>query len=73
MCQRAKDSTQAPAGLLQPLPVPPSRFHSWSMDFITDLPTCGAGYTGIFTIVDRLTKFVRLIPVSVGEGALSAE
>ena len=43
------------------------------MDFVTDLPLCGAGYTGIFTIVDRLTKFVRLIPVSVGEGALSAE
>ena len=64
---------QAPAGLLQPLPVPPARFHSWSMDFVTELPTCGNGMNGIFTVVDRLTKFVRLIPVHVGEGALTAE
>ena len=41
------------------------------MDFITDLPLCG-GFNGIYTCVDKLTKFVELIPVSIGEGALSA-
>ena len=41
------------------------------MDFITDLPPCG-GFNGIYTCVDKLTKFVKLIPVSIGEGALSA-
>ena len=41
------------------------------MDFITDLPLCG-GFNGIYTCVDKLTKFVKLIPVSIGEGALSA-
>ena len=41
------------------------------MDFITDLPPCG-GFNGIYTCVDKLTKFVKLIPVLIGEGALSA-
>ena len=40
------------------------------MDFITDLPLCG-GFNGIYTCVDKLTKFVKLIPVLIGEGALS--
>ena len=32
------------------------------MDFITDRPPCG-GFNGIYTCVDKLTKFVKLIPV----------
>ena len=42
------------------------------MDFITDLPECG-GHNGIFTCVDRLTKFVRLVPVKIGAGELTGE
>ena len=41
------------------------------MDFITDLPLCG-GFNGLYTCIDKLTKFVKLIPVSIREGALSA-
>ena len=41
------------------------------MDFITELPPCG-GFNGIYTCVDKLTKFVKLIPVLLGKGALSA-
>ena len=41
------------------------------MDFITDLPPC-SGFNGIYTCVDKLTKFVKLIPVLIREGALSA-
>ena len=41
------------------------------MDFITDLTPC-SGFNGIYTCVDKLTKFVKLLPVSIGEGALSA-
>ena len=40
------------------------------MDFITDLPAC-SGYNGIFTVVDHLTKYTKLIPISLGEGELS--
>lgn len=53
--------------------MPKGRFDSWSMDFVTDLPPCKGGYTGIFTCVDRLTKYVRLVPVRIGEGELRAE
>ncbi|MEM7067220.1 MAG: hypothetical protein AAF572_29160, partial [Cyanobacteria bacterium P01_B01_bin.77] len=44
------------------------------MDFITDLPVGGPqGFNGIFTCVDRLTKFVRLVLVVIGAGERSAE
>ena len=42
------------------------------MDFITSMPPCN-GYNAIFTCVDRLTKFTRLIPCSLGDGELSGE
>ena len=42
----------------------------WSMDFITDLPHSGS-FNGMFTVVDKLTKWVKLIPIVVGEGELS--
>ena len=40
------------------------------MDFITDLPLSGS-FNSMFTIVDKLTKWVKLIPMVVGEGELS--
>ncbi len=56
-------STQKPAGLLQPLPVASACFESVSMDFVTHLPM-SHGYDGIFTIVDRFSKFVRFVPLA---------
>ena len=41
------------------------------MDFITDLPFSGS-FNGDFTVVDKLTKWVKLIPMVVREGELSA-
>ena len=40
------------------------------MDFITDLPLSGS-FNGVFTIVDKLTKWVKVIFMVVGEGELS--
>lgn len=71
ICQKSKDSTQAPAGLLHPVEIPAGRFEVWSMDFITDLPNCG-NFNAIFTCVDKFTKLVRLMPCFVGAGNLSA-
>ena len=61
-CQRNKVSTQQAAGLLQPLPVPGSRWESVSMDLITQLPTTTTGYDAIVVFVDRLTKMVHAAP-----------
>lgn len=72
VCQRVKDKTSSPAGFMQPLQVPQERFQSWSMDFITSLPTSG-GYNAIYTCVDWLTKLVRLTPCTMGEDSLGAK
>ena len=39
--------------------------------FIMNLPLCYK-HSAIFTCVDRLTRYCRLIPSFIGEGALSA-
>ena len=41
------------------------------MGFITDLRQIG-GFNGIYTCVDKLKKFFKLIPVLIGGGTLSA-
>ena len=66
-----KDSTQYTHRALQPLPVPPGRFHSYTLDFVTDLPPAW-GFNCVFTAINCLTKLMRLIPCTMGEGKLSA-
>ena len=58
------------ARFVMPLPVSKGKFVSWSIDFIMDLPLRN-GHTAIFTCIDRLTKYYRLIFCFVKEGALS--
>ena len=40
------------------------------MDFIIDKPL-SRSLNGMFTIVDKLTKWVKLVPMVVGEGEVS--
>ncbi|KAL4582981.1 hypothetical protein LXL04_007545 [Taraxacum kok-saghyz] len=61
-CQQIKYPTHKPFGLLQPLPIPNQVWEDLSMDFITQLPP-SAGYTTIWVIVDRLTKFAHFVPL----------
>ena len=63
-CQRNKSSTQRPFGLLSPLAIPDSRWHTVTMDWITDLPVSASGYNAIMVIVDKLTKYVHLVPTT---------
>ena len=55
VCQKMKSSNQAPAGLLQPLPIPDKIWQDLAMDFITRFPLSN-GYTTILVVVDRLSK-----------------
>ena len=54
-CQQIKQSTQAPAGLLQPLPIQLLVWDKVTIDFITGLPL-SRGLTTILVVVDCLTK-----------------
>ncbi|GBG69416.1 hypothetical protein CBR_g4110 [Chara braunii] len=61
VCQRDKPRTQAPLGLLKPLPIPERPGKSLSMDFMDTLVTSKSGMRQIFVIVDRFSKYARLI------------
>ena len=61
-CQRIKASQQAPAGLLQPLPIPQQPWEQVSMDFITQLPRTKAGFDAIVVFVDTFSKMVHFVP-----------
>lgn len=60
-CNMHKASHQAPAGLLQPLPLPQRPWSHIAIDFITDLPLSNH-CTTILTIIDRFSKACRLLP-----------
>ncbi|GBG77111.1 hypothetical protein CBR_g23436 [Chara braunii] len=61
VCQRDKPRTQAPLGLLKPLPIPERPGESLSMDFMDTLITSKSGMRHIFVIVDRFGKYARLV------------
>ena len=62
VCNQHKVSHQAPAGLLQPLPVPHRPWSHISLDFVTGLPP-SQGHTAILTVVDRFSKMAHFIPL----------
>jgi hypothetical protein len=63
VCQQNKASRHKPYGLLQPLPVPDSRWVSVTMDFIVKLPK-SQGHDSILVVVDRATKMAHFVPCS---------
>ncbi|GBG91928.1 hypothetical protein CBR_g54023 [Chara braunii] len=63
VCQQDKPRTQAPLGLLKPLPIPDGSGLSVSMDFMDTLVTSKSGKRHIFVIIDRFTKYARLVPM----------
>ncbi|GBG90849.1 hypothetical protein CBR_g51355 [Chara braunii] len=61
VCQRDKPRTQAPLGLLKPLPIPERPGESLSMDFMDTLVTSKSGMRHIFVIVDRFSNYARVV------------
>lgn len=61
-CQTTKYSTQKPARLLQPLPIPSQVWEDVSRDFIVGLPQ-SRGYTTIMVVVDHLSKYAQFAPL----------
>ena len=44
------------------------------MDWITGLPPCGPmGYNSVFTVVNRTTQQVQILPCVLGVGEMSSE
>ncbi|GJY72279.1 gypsy/ty3 retroelement polyprotein [Tanacetum coccineum] len=62
VCQKCKPDLSAYLGFLQPLPIPKTIWSSISMDLIEGLPK-SHGYTVIFVVVDRLTKYAHFMPL----------
>ena len=60
-CAQNKSSTQRPAGLLHPMPIPTKRFEEIAMDFVGPLPK-SHGYDTMLVITDRLTNYVKIEP-----------
>ncbi|RVW68729.1 Transposon Tf2-12 polyprotein [Vitis vinifera] len=63
-CQKTKSETLAPAGLLQPLPIPCLVWDDISLDFIDGLPS-SQGKDSIMVVVDRLSKSFYHVGYSV--------
>ncbi|GBG66836.1 hypothetical protein CBR_g70714 [Chara braunii] len=61
VCQRDKPCTQAPLGLLKPLPIPERPGESLSMDFMETLVTSKSRMRYVYVIVDRFSNYARLV------------
>lgn len=71
-CQRNKSRRCQPYGLLTPLPIPDKPWKVVTMDFIMDLPKTSQGHDALMVIVDKLTKYVILIPCHTSCTAIQA-
>ena len=63
MCQQVKAKHQVPTGLLNPLPIPQSKWDNITMDFVSGFPLTQQKHDSVWVIIDKLTKSAHFIPV----------
>lgn len=61
-CQRMKHSNEPPSGLLTPTETPILRWDSLVTDWAVGLPRSTGGHDSCQIVMDRLTRFIVLIP-----------
>jgi len=64
-CSQNKHRNQAPAGLLQPIPIPSNRWEVWSMDLVGPLPKTSKGHNTIVVMIDKFTKLAHFAPTVI--------
>ena len=62
-CQQVKTEHQHLAGLLQPLPIPNSKWEIISLNFITGLPRNQNLNDSIMVLVEKFSKEAHFIPI----------
>ena len=62
VCQAAKSRRVDTARVPRPLPVPDTKWHSVSIDWVSGLPPTTRGHDAIMTVVDRFSKRGMFIP-----------
>ena len=62
VCQAAKSRRVDTAKVPRPLPVPDTKWHSVSIDWVSGLPPTTRGHDAIMTVVDRFSKRGMFIP-----------
>jgi transposase InsO family protein len=53
-----------PVAAQQPIPVPTQRFSHLHVDFVGPLLTSREGYRYLFTIIDRMSRWLEAIPLA---------
>lgn len=68
-CQRNKAENRSFPSGLNPIDIPPERWHTLTMDF-TKLPKTKEGYDQLTVVVDKFTKRIRMWPSKSTDTAL---
>jgi transposase InsO family protein len=61
-CQRGKVTVQAKSAV-QPISIPPQRFHHVHVDIVGPLPASTEGYVYLLTMIDRTTRWLEAAPM----------
>ncbi len=64
-CQVYENFPGKPAGEMLPITVPPHRWHTVTTDYVTGLPESDDGHDAIAVFIDKLTKYVYIMPCTV--------